>query len=341
MKLRCRTIGRAMPVLIVCSLAVAATTAAAQFSRHVPLGLDAFMPVPETNPLTPAKIELGARLFNERRLSADSSVSCATCHDRTKAFTDARPFSIGVFARPGRRSAPTLVNRGYGRVFFWDGRAATLEEQVLGPIENPNELGNTLTNVLRFLEADSTYAAAFNNAFGAGADAQRLSQALASYVRTISSGDAPIDRFTEGDGSAISERARFGLTVFRGKGRCTTCHVGPTFSDEGFHNTGVAWNGQRFVDHGRAALTGRAADRGAFKTPTLREISRTAPYMHDGSLATLDDVVEYYDAGGRANPALDPELRPLRLRPDEKRGLTAFLESLSGTIGEGLRPAVK
>lgn len=277
----------------------------------IPLGLDLYMPVPENNPLTPEKITLGRELFFDKRLSRDGSVSCASCHDPKLGFTDRRPVSIGVFGRQGTRNVPAIVNRGYGRAFFWDGHIKTLEEQVLQPIQNPREMDLTLA------EASARV----------NLDVETISRALASYVRSILSGDSPYDRFVNGDRRAFTEEQQTGLQIFRGKGNCTACHVGPNFSDEKLHNTGVAWRDGKLADLG--------GGQGNFKTPTLREIARTAPYMHDGSLTTLEDVVEFYDKGGNANPGLDSELRPLRLTPGEKRGLIAFLESLSGAIREG------
>ena len=290
----------------------------------IPLGLDLYMPVPEGNPVTEEKVALGRRLFHDRRLSRDRSIACASCHDPDRAFTDARPLAIGVQRRLGRRSAPALINRGYGRAFFWDGRAATLEEQVLQPIQDPNEMDMTLADVSARV----------------GLSPEEISRALASYVRSILSGNSRFDRFVNGDRGALSSGQRAGLQLFRGKGNCTACHVGPTFTDERFHNTGVAWRVATlessvpggFRDDGRFAVTGRLEDRGAFKTPTLRDVARTAPYMHDGSLATLGEVVEFYNDGGRSNPLLDPELRPLRLTAREKRQLVAFLQALSGTV---------
>ena len=285
----------------------------------IPLGLDLYMPVPEDNPLTAEKIELGRRLFNDRRLSRDGSVSCASCHDPQRAFSTAQPVAIGVFGRPGSRNAPALLNRGYGRAFFWDGRVPTLEEQVLRPIQDPNEMDLTLEEVASRVSLDAT----------------AISQALSSYVRSILSGDSPYDRFINGERSALSAEEQAGLQVFRGKGNCTACHVGPNFTDERPHNTGVAWREGQLLDPGRFAITGHDADRGAFKTPTLREIASTAPYMHDGTLTTLEEVIEFYDRGGNANPHRDPELHPLRLSADEKQTLAAFLRALSGTVSDG------
>ena len=285
----------------------------------VPLGLDLYMPVPEANPITGEKIELGRGLFRETRLSRDQSISCASCHDRDRAFSDGRPVAIGIRGQLGRRNAPALINRGYGRAFFWDGRAATLEEQVLQPIQDPKEMDMGLADVTARI----------------GLSREQVAQARASYVRSILSGNAPYDRFVGGDRAALSNEQQDGLQIFRGKGNCTTCHVGPTFTDERFHNTGIAWREGRLTDDGRAAVTGRPEDRGAFKTPTPREVARTAPYMHDGSLATLDEVIDYYDRGGNANGRLDEEVRPLRLAPGEKRALRSFLDTLTGTIADG------
>ena len=282
----------------------------------IPLGLDLYLPVPEDNPITTEKIDLGRRLFNDRRLSRDGTIACVTCHEPDRAFADGRVVPTGVFGRQGRRNAPAIVNRGYGRLFFWDGRSPTLEEQVLKPIQDPNEMD------LALAEASSRV----------GLSVDDISHALASYVRSIMAGDAPYDRFINGDRTALTEEEQRGLQLFRGKANCTACHVGPTLSDERLHNTGVAWAGGAGTAGGFKDV---GAGRGDFKTPTLREVARTAPYMHDGSLTTLDEVVAYYNRGGNANPSLDPEIRPLRLEPEEMRALVSFLRTLSGTIREG------
>jgi len=273
----------------------------------IPLGLDLYLPAPEDNPLTAEQIKIGRRLFFDRRLSRDGSVACVTCHDPERAFSDGRAVVVGVFGRKGRRNAPALINRGYGRLFFWDGRAASLEEQVLLPIQDPNEMD------LPLAEAASRI----------GLAPEEISRALASFVRSILSGDSPFDRFVNGHRSGLSTDQQAGLQLFRGKANCTACHVGPNFTDEKLHNTGIAWREGKFADAG--------AGNGDFKTPTLREVSRTAPYMHDGSLARLEDVIEYYNRGGNANSQLDPELHPLHLSEDEKRSLVQFLRSLLGS----------
>jgi cytochrome c peroxidase len=279
----------------------------------IPPGLDLYMPVPEANPVTVEKIERGRRLFQDRRLSRDQSLSCASCHIPERGFSDDRPLSIGVFGRRGTRNVPAIINRGYGRAFFWDGHIQTLEEQVLQPIQNPVEMDLTME------EASGRV----------GMAPEEIANALATYVRSILSGDSPYDRFLNGDRSALTAEQQLGLQIFRGKGNCTTCHVGPTLTDERLHNTGVAWHDGRLADPG--------AGRGDFKTPTLREVARTAPYMHDGSLATLEEVIDFYDGGGRPNPNLDREIRPLGLSDAEKKALAAFLRSLAGQVTEGLQ----
>ena len=220
-------------------------------SLAIPRGLDLYMPVPEVNPVTAEQVVLGRRLFFDRRLSRDRSISCSTCHNPERAFSTARPVEIGVFGRRGRRNAPALVNRGYDRLFFWDGRAKTLEEQVLKPIQDRNEMDLTLD------EASSPV----------GMDAERIGRALASYVRSILTGNAPYDPFIEGDRNALTAEQQVGLQLFRGKANCIACHVGPNFTDEKLHNTGIAWRDGRLADLG--------AGRGDFKTPTLREVVRT------------------------------------------------------------------
>jgi cytochrome c peroxidase len=274
----------------------------------IPLGLDLYMPVPDDDPLTTDKIEVGRRLFEDRRLSRDGSIACSSCHNPALAFSDGRGVPVGVFGREGRRNAPALINRGYGRAFFWDGRVRTLEEQVLRPIEDPNEMDLPVADAARRV----------------GLTVGDLSQSLATYVRSILSGDAPYDRFTNGDRTALTAEQQTGLQIFRGKGNCAACHAGPNLSDERLHNTGVAWRDGILLDPG--------GGNGTFKTPTLREIARTAPYMHDGSFASLEDVVTYYDRGGNANPFLDSQVRPLALTTVEREALVAFLRMLSGHV---------
>ena len=311
----------------VCALLVATIAAAGERRLDIPLGLDSFMPVPEANPLTTEKAAMGRDLFSDRRLSRDRTVSCATCHDPKHAFTDGKPVAEGVSGRRGQRRVPSLVNRGYGKSFFWDGRIATLEEQVLQPIVSPAEMDMTIEEALAGLRSDARYATLTRDG---------LAQALASYVRTILAGGSPYDRYVAGDREALSAQARMGLQIFRRKGNCATCHLGPNLSDERYHNTGIAWQDGRFTDTGRSGITRRDQDLGAFKTPTLRQVTERAPYMHDGSLANLEQVIEYYDRGGNRHANLDSEVLPLGLSREEKQALIEFLRSLSGVVREGM-----
>lgn len=277
----------------------------------VPLGLDLYLPVPPGSPLTRETVARGRALFFDPRLSRDGSVSCASCHRPERDFADERPIAVGIMGRRGTRHVPTLVNRGYGRAFAWDGRQVSLEAQVLAALFDPNEMDSSPSVAARRV----------------GLSSDTLTQALASYVRSILAGDSAYDRHAAGDRRALSSDAVRGLTLFRGRANCTACHTGPNFTDERVHTTGIAWRGGVLRDPG--------AGRGAFKTPTLRQVAHTAPYMHDGSLRTLGEVVDFYDGGGDGSPSLDPEIRPLGLTITEKRALVAFLESLSGRVQEG------
>ena len=294
------------------------------------------MPVPEDNPLTRDKVELGRRLFSDPILSRDKRLACAGCHEPERAFTDGRTVSRGVFGRQGTRHVPTLINRGYGRSFFWDGRIARLDAQVLQPIRDPKEMDLPLGEAVDRLRDHREYPNLFRTAFGGQITTDDLGRALASYVRTILSGNAPVDRYESGEREALSQQERQGLGIFNGKGNCWVCHFGPTFTDERFHNTGIAWQDGELLDQGRYRVTGKEEDRGAFKVPTLREVARTAPYMHDGSLATLEEVIEFYDRGGNPNPYLDAELRPRKLTSEEKQALITFLHALSGRVQDGI-----
>jgi cytochrome c peroxidase len=293
------------------------------------------MAVPDDNPLSQAKIDLGRRLFFEPKLSRDGTMACASCHDPRRAFTDGRATAIGIGGRRGTRNVPTLLNRGYGAAFFWDGRSPSLEDQVLEPIRGPRELGSDPAAVVARLARVSSYRKEFDVVFRRQINVEDLARALATFVRTIQSGDSPVDRYLDGEREALPAAARAGVVLFRGKANCWLCHTEPTFSDDRFHNTGVAWRTGSPSDLGRAAVTDREEDRGAFKTPTLREVDRTGPYMHDGSFGTLEEVVDYYDRGAQPNRGLDSRIHPLNLGVREKQQLVAFLKSLSGRVSEG------
>jgi cytochrome c peroxidase len=230
-----------------------------------------------------------------------------------------------------------LINRGYGAAFFWDGRAPTLEEQVLQPLLDTREMAATRDVVLQTLRGDRQYRRQFRTAFNRDPEWDDVGRALASYVRTIRSGNSPYDRFRNGAKSALTDQQQRGMRIFFGGGNCWSCHKGASLTDEQFHNTGVAFRRSDVSDDGRFVITQHPADRRAFKTPTLREVARTAPYMHDGSIATLEDVVDHYDRGGSPDETLDKEIRPLGLSAADKRALVAFLRSLSGRIDDSFR----
>jgi cytochrome c peroxidase len=305
------------------------------FERTTPLGLDLYMPVPDDNPITQPKIALGRRLFHDRRLSRDGTVSCATCHQPRRAFSDGRSVSVGVHRTLGLRNASSLVNRGYSEALFWDGRALSLEQQASEPLLSTREMGATSEGIVAYLAGSDDYRRRFQAAFGRSPALSDVARALASYVRTIRSGNSRFDRFAGGDVTALNAQERAGLALFRGRASCASCHAGPTLTDDRFHNTGVAFRDGRFTDEGRYRTTHVSGDIGAFRTPGLRDVARTAPYMHDGSLRTLQAVVEYYSRGGNRNPHLDSAIRPLNLTIREKASLAAFLRSLTGRISEG------
>ena len=320
---------RRAPWLVTLAAAAAMWASALVVSQgRVPLGLDLYVPEPVENPSTPEKIALGRRLFFDTVLSADRTIACSSCHVPEKGFANGSVVAVGVFGRTGSRNVPTLVNRAYGRAFFWDGRTDSLEEQVLKPIEDPVEMDLDRATAVARLQQDARYRALFGRVFGGPVTATNLARALAAFTRSILAGDSAVDRYLGGDRSALNDRAVRGLELFRGAARCDKCHHGTNFTDESFHNTGVSWKDDTFRDLGRAMVTGAGSDRGAFKTPTLRQVALTAPYMHDGSLATLADVVDFYNRGGRANAWLDPDLRPLALSADDRAALVVFLEAL-------------
>lgn len=281
---------------------------------------------------TTAQVALGRALFFDPVLSSDRSVSCATCHRPDAGFADPRPLSLGVRGQRTARHAPTLLNRALGSSFMWDGSAASLEEQVLQPIENPVEMDLPLDEALARLAADEAYAGRFEAAYGTGPTREALAHALAAFLRRLWHGDSPVDRFRAGERSALSRAEVAGFWLYESRGACWKCHSGANFTDEAFHNTGVgALDGR--PEPGRAAVTGVDADRGAFKTPTLRGLAATGPYMHDGSLASLRDVVEFYRDGGRANSHLSTLMGPLELSDEDVDNLVAFLEALSRAGG--------
>ncbi len=335
--------------------------------NSIPLGLPADTwdyYVPRNNQLIPAKIELGRKLFFDARLSSDGKVSCSSCHDPKLAFTDGKAVAEGISGRRGARNSPTILNATFNAGQFWDGRADTLEDQAIQPLINHLEMGNqSYDEVVKRLRAIPEYVAEFKSVFGGEVKIELIGKAIAAYERTLVSGDSPFDRFMAGDQSAISEAAKRGFALFRGKARCSRCHTFsdalPFFSDFNYHNTGVAANHPNFdklsrrayevietdrakevIDKlaaedggqelGRVLVSYQVFDIGSYRTPSLRNIALTAPYFHDGSAKTLADVVRFYNEGGRQNINREWDLNALALTVDEQRDLVAFLESLTG-----------
>jgi cytochrome c peroxidase len=289
-----------------------------------PLGLKP-VKIPKDNPMTEAKIELGKQLYFDKRLSKDNTVSCASCHDPDKGWSNDAPVATGIAGQKGGRSAPTIINAAYHRFQFWDGRSPSLEDQALGPIQNPIEMGEKLENVEKKLNAIPGYKKQFQEVFGNDVTSENIAKAIAAFERTILSGNAPYDKYEAGDKDALSESAERGMKLFFGKANCSACHTGSNFTDNAFHNIGVGMD-KNEPDKGRVEISKLGGDTGSFKTPGLRDIAKSAPYMHDGSLATLEDVVEHYDKGGIENPYLDEELFPLELTEQEKQDLVTFLK---------------
>jgi cytochrome c peroxidase len=276
---------------------------------------------PANNPPTPEKIELGKQLYFDPRLSVDNTVSCATCHDPDKGWSNGADVATGVGGQKGGRNSPTVINSAYYKLQFWDGRAKSLEDQALGPIQNPIEMNMTLDAVTAKLNAIPGYKDQFQKVYKTDVTPEGIALAIAAFERTVLSGDAPYDKFKAGDKAALTEGAQRGMKLFFGKANCSACHSGASFTDSAFHNIGLD-----SADVGRQAISNLPGDKGAMKTPTLREIARTAPYMHNGKLATLEEVVAHYNKGGNGNPNQDEEIYALKLTPEEQADLVLFMK---------------
>jgi cytochrome c peroxidase len=336
------------------------------FRVNLPLGIPAELWsyfVPKDNPLTREKVELGRQLFFDRRLSSDGTISCASCHDPQKAFADGKRVSEGVGGKTGERNSPSILNAMFNSGQFWDGRAETLEAQAVLPLINAVEMGEqTHQQVVERLEKIPEYAKAFREVFGSRVTIELVGKAIAAFERTLISANSPFDRYTAGDRGAMSEAAIRGSIIFRTKGRCTQCHAitqaYPFFSDQIYRNTGVAAGHSEFnyltvkamslgkadassprlmeisrlagaSELGRFLVTGNALDVGAFRTPSLRNVELTAPYFHNGSAATLLDVVKFYVQGGNDNPMRAWELMAVDLTDEEQSDLVEFLKALT------------
>ncbi len=300
-----------------------------------PLGISStFADLP--TPPTPARVRLGRWLFFDPRISGDGTLACASCHVPEHAFSELTPTSKGIRGQLGTRKAPSFVNLAWTIYpnFFWDGRASTLEEQALGPIANPVEMGGTHASMVKALGNVAAYRPYFKEAFGSTTiTKERVAHAIADYERTRMSGNSPVDRWLLGrDEAAVGPEVKLGRELFSGKAECNQCHLGDNYTDNRFHNLGIGWDPERktFKDVGRQAISKKDADRGAFKTPGLREVARHPPYMHDGSVPTLEAAVRHYDRGGTPNPWLSTRVRRLDLTDAEVQALVRFMEALSG-----------
>jgi len=301
----------------------------AQVLGPQPLGPLPPVVAPPGNPPSGAKIQLGKELYFDPRLSADGTVSCATCHNPALGWSDKGPTSEGIHGQLGGRRAPPVSNAAYSPLQFWDGRSPSLEDQAKGPIQNPIEMGNTHQAMIQTVSAISAYEAEFKAVFGVGPiTVDQVAEAIAAFERTVVTTDSRFDRYARGDHGSLTRLEKEGLEIFNGKGHCTSCHWGPYFSDGRFHNLGVPPRDPAKPDLGRYDVTKDPRDKGAFKTPTVRDASRRAPYLHDGSEKTLESLVDFYDRGGGRDPNLDPLMVPLGLSPHEKAALVAFIKSL-------------
>lgn len=284
---------------------------------------------PPGNPASSLKIHLGKELYFDSRLSADGTVSCATCHNPELGWSDEGPTSKGIHGQFGGRRAPPVSNAAYSPLQFWDGRAPSLEEQAKGPIQNPIEMGNTHQAMIQTISHIVGYDEEFKAVFGEGPiTVQKVADAIAAFERTVVTTDSRFDRYVRGEHDALTPLEKQGLEIFNGKAHCTACHWGPYFSDGRFHNLGVPANDPKNPDVGRYAVTKNPRDMGAFKTPTVRDAALRAPYLHNGSEKSLESLIDFYDRGGGKNPNLDPLMVPLGLSKHEKKALVAFIKAL-------------
>ncbi len=292
------------------------------------IGIQPAVPTPPGNPQTLAKIQLGKQLYFDTRLSKDNTISCATCHNPAMGWSDAGPTSVGINGQKGGRRAPPVSNAAFLPLQFWDGRAPSLEEQAKGPIQNPIEMGNTHDAMLRTVGDIPGYTEAFKAVFGTTPiTTDQVAQAIAAFERTVITTDSPFDRYVRGDQEALTSQEQWGLEIFNGKAHCTACHWGSNFTDGRFHNIGVKPGDPAKPDLGRYEITKDQRDRGAFKTPTVRDAALRAPYLHDGSEKSLESLVEFYNRGGDVDdPNLDPLIVPLGLSSAEKTALVAFMK---------------
>jgi cytochrome c peroxidase len=291
-------------------------------------------PSPKDNQPTPERIELGKKLFFDPRLSAEGNLSCASCHSPLFGWSDGLSTAKGFKGKHLGRASPTVVNTGYNSIQMWDGRKRSLEDQAMGPMESVDEMAMNLTALFQWLAESPAYKAAFEKAYpGEAIDHKTASKALAAFERTIVSNDSPFDRWLSGDKQAMTPQQVRGFRLFsdRNKANCIACHQAPNFTDNGFHNLGLASYDQPNPDMGRFAIKPLPSMRGAFKTPTLRDIALTAPYFHDGSAKSLLETVEHYNRGGVATKDKSQEMKVLNLTRQEMEDMVAFMQALTTT----------
>lgn len=300
-------------------------------------------PSPGNNVTTPERAALGGALFFDARLSGDGKLSCASCHNPEFGWSDGQPTAVGFGQKVLHRASPTIVNVGYNSIHMWDGRARTLEKQALGPMMAAEEMNSPMEDIVGWISRQPEYISGFRAAYpNEGISLTTLAKALAAFQRTVVSRDSAFDRWIKGDASAMTAQQIRGFEIFRDPegGNCEVCHSAPNFTDNGFHNVGLASYDREDPDMGRFAHVPIGVLKGAFKTPTLRDIERTAPYFHDGSAATLAEVIDHYARGGVTDTDLSPNMKPLTLSAQDKSDLVAFLKALSSpnTPGVGEAP---
>ena len=285
------------------------------------------VPEPADNKLTSGKVELGKMLFFDPRLSGSNWISCGTCHNPVLGWSDGLPTAIGHGQKVLGRATPTILNAAYNKLQMWDGRFRTLEQQALGPMAAPGEMNQDLDNLVKELKAINGYVKLFKQNYPQdGITKESIAKAIASFERTVVATEAPFDLWIKGNENAINQAAKNGFKLFEGKAKCSRCHSGYNFADDGFHNVGI----KDSVDQGRYAIKKVQILKGAFKTPTLRDIAKSGPYMHNGAYKTLTQVVQHYNRGGDVKENLSPNIQPLNLTKKEIADLVAFLKSLSG-----------
>ncbi len=290
------------------------------------------VPQPDNNKMTPDRVELGKMLFWDTRLSGDGNMSCASCHNPLFGWSDGLPTARGSKSKVLGRASPVVTNTAFNAMQMWDGRKKTLEEQAMGPMEATVEMNMDIGNLFKWIKSNKGYKTAFDKAYpGEGINQSTLSRAIASFERTIVSNNSPFDQWVKGDAKAMSkEQVRgFGVFLDQNKGNCAACHGAPNFVDNGFHNLGLASYGDEKPDMGRFVQLPLARMKGAFKTPTLRDISLSAPYFHDGSAATLMDVMQTYADHGYVEGNISPEIDSINLTKQDMQDLVAFMEALT------------